>query len=237
MPALTGSGTTGATQSPPPPRSEALPGTATTTTMSPPRRACGHTMRVALAATPQPRNTDTTVTMGGTRAATPARSRAGVLPNHTFGTWVAMRPGLTRRPALPRPCRRKVSLGTPAPPNTHSHPVLRQRTIILPKARRAPGRPTPGPRHCSQSWNPNRSRKAGRQPQGHSRPSRRRPGRRPRQQRRASRRHSRSHSKVSGCSLRSRPHRRLGCSSRASQLPGVRPLLPASQQGSLNQGP
>lgn len=151
MPALTGSGTMGATQSPPPPRSEALPGTATTTTMSPPRRACGHTMRVALAATPQPRNTDTTVTTGGTRAAMPVRSRAGVLPNHTFETWVAMRPGLTRRPALPRPCRRKVSLGTPALPNTHSHPVLRQRTIILLKARRAPGRPTPGPRHCSQS--------------------------------------------------------------------------------------
>lgn len=238
MPALTGSGTTGAMQSPPP-RSEALPGTATTTTMSPQRRACGHMMRVARAATPQPRNTGTTVTTGGTQAATLARSRAGVLPNHTLGTWVATRPGLTLSPAPARPCRRRVSLGTPAPLNTHSHPVLRQHTIMPLTARRAPDRPTRGPPHRSQSQNPSHSHKVGRQLPGRSRHSRPHRGRPPRPPSRASHRRSSSHSnsKVLGCSPPSKPRRRLGCSSRASQLPGARPLPLASQRGRLSQAP
>ena len=239
MPALTGSGTTGAMQSPPPPRSEALPGTATTTTMSPPRRACGHMMRVARAATPQPRNTGTTVTTGGTQAATLVRSRAGVLPNHTLGTWAAMRLGLTLSPALPRPCRRRVSLGTPALLNIHSHPVLRQHTIMPLTARRAPGRPTRGPLHHSQSQNPSCSHKVGRQLLGHSNHSRHHQGRHPRQQHHASHRRSSSSSSSSSSSYSplSRPQRRLGCSNRASKLPGAQPLLPASQQGRLSQAP
>lgn len=243
MPALTGSGTMAATQSPPPPRSEALPGTATTTMMSPPKRARGRTMRVAWAATPQPRSTGTTVTMGGTQAATPARSRAGELPNHMLGTWVAMRPGLTLSPALPRPCRRRVSLGTPAPLNTHSHPVSRQHTTMPLTARRASGRPTRGLLHCSQSQSPSRSPscRVGRHLQGHSSHSCQRPSRHPPRQHHASCTHSRRSSscssKVTGHSTPSSPHPRLGCSSRASQLPGPRPLLPASQQGSLSQAP
>lgn len=240
MPALTGSGTTGATQSPPPPRSEALPGTATTTTMSPLRRACGHMMKGARAAMPQPRNTDTTVTTDGTQAATLVRSQAGVLPNHMLGTWVAMRPGLTLSPALPQPCRRRVSLGTPAQLNTHSHPAFHQHTIMPLTARRAPGRPTRGPPHCSQSQNPSRSRsrRVGRHLQGHSSHSRHHPDRHPQQQHLVSRRcNSSSSSKVTGYSPPSRHRHRLGCSSRARQLPGARPPLPASQQGSPSQAP
>jgi len=193
-------------------------------------------MRVARAATPQPRNTGTTVTTGGTQAATLARSRAGVLPNHMLGTWVATRPGPILSPALPRPCRRRVSLGTPAPLNTHSQLVLRRRTITPLTARRAPGRPTRGPLRRSQSQSPSRSRKVGRQLPGRSSHSRRHRGRPPRRQYRASHRHS-SSSKVLGRSRPSRPRRRPGCSSRASQLPGARPLLPASRQGRLSRAP
>ena len=208
------------------------------TTMNPLRRACGLTMRVAQAAMPQPRNTGT-VTTGGTQAATLVRSRDGVLPNHTLGTWVAMRPGPTLSPALLQLCRRRVSLGIPALLSTHSHPVLHPHTIMPLTARRAPGKPTPGPLHCSQRQNPRRSRscKVGRQLQDHSSHSHHHPGKYPLGQHHASHRHSSSSSsssssKVLGCS----PHR-LGCSNRASQPPGAQPLLPASLQGSLSQAP
>lgn len=245
MPAPTGSGTTGAMQSPPP-KSEALPGTATTTTMSPLRRACGLMMRVVQAVIPQPRNTGTTVTTGGTQAAMLVRSQDGVLPNHILGIWVAMRPGLTLRPALPLPCRRRVSLGTSALLITHRHPVLRQHTIMPLTARRAPGSPTLGPLPCSQSQKPKHSHrcKVGRQLRDHSSRSHRHPGRRPQAQHHVSHSHSRSsnsssrsNSKVLGNKLPSRLHHRLGCSNRASQLPGAQPLLPPSQQANLSQAP
>lgn len=198
-------------------------------------------MRVAQAAMPQPRNTGITVTTGGTQAATLVRSQDGVLPNHTLGTWVAMRPGPTLSPALLQLCRRRVSLGTPALLSTHSHPVLHPHTIMPLTARRAPGKPTPGPLHCSQKQNPRHSHscKVGRQLQDHNSHSHHHPGKCPLGQHRASHSHSSSSSssKVLGCSPHSRLRRRLGCSNRASQPPGAQPLLPASLQGSLSQAP
>lgn len=206
-------------------------------------------MRVVQAAIPQPRNTGTMVTTGGTQAAMPVTSQGGVLPNHILGTWVATRPGLTLRPALPLPCRRRVSRGTPALLITPSHPVLRRHTIMPPTARRALGRPTLG-LHCSQSQKPRHSPrcKVGRQLPDHSSHSHHHPGRRPPAQHRASHRHSSSSSshrrsssnsnKVLGNKLPSRRlHHRLGCSNRASQPPGAQPLPPASQQGNLSQAP
>lgn len=248
MPAPTGSGTMGVMQSPPP-RSEALPGTATMTMMSPLRKACGLMTRAVQAAMPQLRNIGTTVTTGGTQAAMLVRSQDGVLPNHMLGTWVATRPGLTLRPALPLPCRRRVSLGTPALLITHSLPVLRQRqrTTMPPRARRAPGRPTRGLLQCSQRQNRSHSHRCrvGRQLQDHNSHSHHRPGRCPRARHHASHRcsssssssHNSSHSnnKVWGSKLHSRLHHRLGCSNRASQRPGAQPLLPVSQQGNLSQ--
>lgn len=231
MPALTGSGTTGATQSPPP-RSEALPGTAIMTTMNPPRRACGSMRRVVQAATPQPRNTGTTVTTGGTRVATLVRSQVGVLLNPTLETWVATRPGLTLSPALARPCRKKASLGTPALLTTPSRPALPPRTTIPPKARRAPGRPTLDPPHHSQSQKHSRSCKAGRQGQGRSRPKLRSPGRHPQQQPHARPHRSSSHRSSSN---RHKVLSRSGYSSKARWAPGAQPLPPASRQESLSQ--
>lgn len=213
------------------------------TTMSPPRRAYGLMMRVVQAGTRQPRNTGTTVTTGGTQAAMLVRSQDGALPNHMLGTWVATRPGLTLRPALPLPCRRRVSLGTPALLIIHSHPVLRQHTTMPLRAKRAPGRPTLGLLHSSQSQTPKHSHryKVGRGLQDHSNHSHRHPGRRPQAQHHASHSHSHSSSssssKVLGSKLPSRLHHRLGYSNRASQLLGAQPLLPASQQGNLNQAP
>lgn len=211
------------------------------TTMSPPRRAYGLMMRVVQAGTPQPRNTGTTVTTGGTQAAMLGRSQDGVLPNHMLGTWVATRPGLTLRPALPLPCRRRVNLGTPALLIIRSHPVLRQHTIMPLRAKRAPGRPTLALLHSSQSQTPKHSHryKVGRRLRDRSNHNHRHPGRRPRAQHHASHSHSSSssNSKVLGNKLPSRLHHRLGYNNRASQPPGAQPLLPASQQENLNQAP
>lgn len=205
MPALSGSGPPGA-MPPPPPRSEARPGTATTTLISSLRRACGCLMRVQ-AATPQPRVTRSTATTGGTLAGTRVRSWAGALPGHMLGTW-----GATLSPVRPRGCRRRVSPGTPAQQSAHSHPVCRRRSITAPTARRAPGRPPRGPLLRRRSQNPRSPcRRAGRQPQDLRSHSRRRPDRHPPPQCRASR--SRT---ASGCRPPSSPRHRSGYSSRAS---------------------
>ena len=179
-------------------------------------------MRVVQAGIPQPRNTGTTVTTGGTQAATLVRSQDGGLPNRTLGTWVATRPDLTLRPALPLPCRRRVSPGTPALLIIHSRPGLRQHTTMPLRAKRAPGRPTLGLLHCSQRQTPRLSHrcKVGRRLQDRSSRSHHHPGRHPRAQHHASHRHN-----------------RLGYSLRASQPPGAQPLLPANQRGNLSQAP
>ena len=201
-------------------------------------------MRVVQAGIPQPRNTGTTVTTGGTQAATLVRSQDGGLPNRTLGTWVATRPDLTLRPALPLPCRRRVSPGTPALLIIHSRPGLRQHTTMPLRAKRAPGRPTLGLLHCSQRQTPRLSHrcKVGRRLQDRSSRSHHHPGRHPRAQHHVSHRHnssnsSSSNSRVLGNKPPSRLHPRLGYSLRASQPPGAQPLLPANQRGNLSQAP
>lgn len=147
--ALTGSGTTGATQSPPPPRSEALPGTATTTTMSPEEGLWPHEGGPGRHASAKEHRHHGD--HGRHSAATSARSTAAGCQTTRSGRGVAMRPGLTRSPAPAPAVQKKGQLCTPAPPNTHSHPVPSQHTITLLRARRAPDRPTLGPWHRSQS--------------------------------------------------------------------------------------